>query len=95
MKGYERVSRTLLFLTGFMYFWSIVFFFTTTLVMLLKHENSEGKEDHEQSKGVLSTYKLLWKIVRLPSVLQYVVILLTCKVRLSVEVSSVIFILGH
>jgi len=65
-----------------MYFWSIVFFLTTTMVMLFKHEDqSTYHNDHSSdSDGVLSAYKLLWKIIRLPNVLQYVIILLTVKV---------------
>ncbi|CAK8675913.1 unnamed protein product [Clavelina lepadiformis] len=72
-------------LASFMYFWSIIFFVTTTLVMILKHEGTDKEHDHADMKGVVATYKLLWKIILLPSVLQYVIILLTCKMAFGSE----------
>ena len=86
-------SKNFVFLQGFMYFWSIVFLLTTTLVMLLKKEDNSHSNHHEESKGVVSTYQLLWRIVRLPSVLQYVLILLTCKVSLLIKI--VLFFLAQ
>uniref|UniRef100_H2Z3B5 Acetyl-coenzyme A transporter 1 n=1 Tax=Ciona savignyi TaxID=51511 RepID=H2Z3B5_CIOSA len=71
-------------LAGFMYFWAIVFFITTTLVMLFKSETTENHSD-DSSNGVVSTYKLLFKIICLPNVLQYVVILLTAKIGFASE----------
>ena len=73
-----RVYITVCFLVDFLYMWGFVFLITTTLVMFLKHEKTDPNEDPDQ--GIISTYKLLWKIVRLKSVASLVLILLTCKV---------------
>ncbi|XP_078488430.1 acetyl-coenzyme A transporter 1 [Ciona intestinalis] len=74
-------------LSGFMYFWAIVFIITTTLVMIFKKEDAQNTSeiDDTASKGVVSTYKLLFKIICLPNVLQYVVILLTAKIGFASE----------
>ena len=53
-----------------------MFFISTTLVAFLKRE----KEDEEETEGVVGTYKLLLKIVRLPAVISLITILLTSKV---------------
>jgi len=61
---------------GFLYFWAIVFFVTTTLVALLKQEKAETFEE----QSILQTYKQLYTIMRLPAVISLVIILLTSKV---------------
>lgn len=48
--------------------------------MLLKKESND--RDTEDHGGVVDTYKLLWKILWLPAVFQYVIVLLTCKVSI-------------
>ena len=63
---------------GFMFFWAWVFIVTTTLTAIFKSERQE--DDNEQPEGVLDTYKTLWKIIRLPAVFKYCVMLLTAKV---------------
>ncbi|EDO34028.1 predicted protein [Nematostella vectensis] len=68
-------------LAGFLFFWGIVFLVTTTVIGIFKHEKSEEElhgEDH-QSDGIALMYVKLWKIVTLPAVLKFIVILLTCK----------------
>lgn len=69
-------------LPDFMFFWSIVFFVSTTLVMIFKEEKPASCEE---SEGVLSTYKQLFQILSLPSVMQWVIILLTCKMSAASE----------
>ncbi len=64
------------FILGFLQFWGIVFTITTTLVTIFKRES----DDEEDTVGIISTYKLLLKIVRLPAVLSLISILLTAKV---------------
>ena len=66
-----------------MYFWGIVFFVTTTLVMLFKRETINMAED-EPEEGIVAAYKTLWRVIRLPSVLSLMGILLTVKVGLLV-----------
>jgi len=72
---------------GFLYFWGIVFFITTTFVWLLKREkapdctNEESTgEDAEHNLSIVESYKLLLKIFKLPAIQWTVVVLLTCKV---------------
>jgi len=66
------------FLSGFMYFWSWVFVIATTLTAIFKHEAPVAPE--EQPDGVIDTYKMLWRIIKLPAVLRYCAMLLTAKV---------------
>ena len=62
-----------------MFFNSIVFFVTTTLVWLFKREkDTQDSENH----GIISTYMMLLKIAKLPAVQELVVILLTVRVRI-------------
>ena len=62
-----------------MFFWGIVFFVTTTLVMILKHEADDPDADSEQ--GIIDTYKQLVKVISLKPVISYALILLTVKVK--------------
>lgn len=67
-------------IAGFMFFWGWVFIVATTLTGLFKSETAD-RED-EQPEGVVDTYKILLKIICLPAVRSYCLILLTAKVRL-------------
>lgn len=67
-------------LAGFLFFWGIVFFVTTTLVFFLKPEKVE-KDDLEL--GIIDTYKLLIQVIKLPAVLSFAIILLTSKIGFS------------
>lgn len=65
--------------------WGIVFLVTTTLVMIFKKEKPAETsppfgEPEEEEHGILQTYRLLFKIIQLPSVLSLISILLTVKV---------------
>lgn len=71
-------------IVGFLYFWGIVFMISTTLVMILKHENASSNNVSVEENGqhsIMDTYLLLWKIVKLPTVMSLIGILLTVKVR--------------
>ncbi|CAM1323485.1 SLC33A1 (predicted) [Pycnogonum litorale] len=72
-------------LSGFMFFWGIVFFVTTTIVMLLKSEDSSSNNnDHnDPDVGIIGTYKMLKDIILLPAVLTYVFNTLTSKIGFS------------
>ena len=75
-----------IFNLGFLYFWGIVFFITTTLVWFLKREKAQEYEDYtgknvaEQNLSIVESYKQLLKIFKLPAIQWTVVVLLTCKV---------------
>jgi hypothetical protein len=68
---------------GFLYFWGIVFLFSTTLVAVFKKEYSSAERhiEAEPNLGVAQTYRLLWNITQLPSIRTTALILLTSKVR--------------
>jgi len=64
-------------LSGFLFFWGIVFLITTTLVMLFKREeNEEDVEDH----GVMGMYMMLLKIFNLPAIKELALMLLTVRI---------------
>lgn len=60
----------------------MVFLVSTTLVAVLKKENGRrgNRRVHEETQGVMETYKLLFSIIKLPSVFTFCVLLLTAKV---------------
>ena len=69
--------------SGFFYFCGIVYLVTTTLMGMFKRETSEIELHGEESvKGMADGYKTLMKILHRPSILRFVAILLTFKVRL-------------
>lgn len=64
-------------LAGFMNFWGWVMFVTTLGVGLFK---GEKKEENEEKLSIGETYKQLYSMVQLPSVISFSVILLTGKI---------------
>ncbi|XP_076180592.1 acetyl-coenzyme A transporter 1 isoform X2 [Ptiloglossa arizonensis] len=74
-------SEGMLTLPGFLYFWGWIFIITTTLVTLFKHEDS-GKvhRSEELNTDIKHAYKLLWNIVKLPSIKIIIIFLLTAKI---------------
>lgn len=61
----------------------MVFLVSTTLVAIIKKENEHGKGKrrvHEETQGVMETYKLLFSIIKMPTVFTFCVLLLTAKV---------------
>ncbi|XP_068699188.1 acetyl-coenzyme A transporter 1-like [Montipora foliosa] len=80
----EPQSTGVVTFSGFFYFWGIVFLVCTTLVGLFKSEKSE-KELHgeEAVEGIVDGYKTLVKIMRRPSILKFIFVLLTIKIGFS------------
>lgn len=73
-------------LSGFIYFWGIVFIISTTLIMLFKSDTEHSTSDNELDlKG---TYKMLYKIFKLKSIRTYSIILLTCKIGFAITDSA-------
>lgn len=70
-------------LADFLCFWGIVFIATTTLVALLKKEKQEIATSKEATSGILETYKLLFSIVKMPTVLSFCIMFLTAKIGFS------------
>ncbi|CAB3374202.1 Hypothetical predicted protein [Cloeon dipterum] len=66
-------------LAGFLYNWGIVFLVTTTIVAIFKTEK-KGDGEVEHDMGLVESYKLLWSIIKLPSIRTTICILLTCRI---------------
>ncbi|KAH3898531.1 acetyl-coenzyme A transporter 1-like [Dreissena polymorpha] len=64
--------------SGFLYFWGLVFFVTTSLVWIFKSERTDPEVDPDQS--IVTTYKQLYRVIKLKPVISYCVILMTCKI---------------
>ena len=65
-------------LPGFLYFWGLVFFTTTTLVWIFKSEHLDP--DLDPDTGIVDTYKHLYQVIKLKPVISHCIILLTSKV---------------
>ncbi|XP_028276214.1 acetyl-coenzyme A transporter 1 isoform X2 [Parambassis ranga] len=73
-------------LSDFLFFWGVVFLISTTLVAIFKRENELGKGRRrapEETQGVMETYKLLFSIIKMPTVFTFCVLLLTAKMGFS------------
>lgn len=73
-------------LSDFLFFWGIVFLVSTTLVAIFKGENEpcKGKRRvQEETQGVMETYKLLFSIIKMPTVFTFCFLLLTAKMGFS------------
>jgi len=66
---------------GFLYFWGWTFIVTTTFIALLKREN-KGRipKNEELNMDIKHAYKLLWNLVKLPTIKTTIIFLLTAKV---------------
>ncbi|CAG0891145.1 unnamed protein product, partial [Darwinula stevensoni] len=78
----QPADRGIITLAGFLYFWGIIFFFTTSLVWLLKHEKADDEvpKGDDVDLGIIGTYSMLMKIISLPAIRIMALFLLTCKV---------------
>lgn len=80
----EPSNEGILTLPGFLYFWGWTFVVITTLIALLKHEDSDKAHKHgELNMNIKHAYKLLWDIVKLPSIKTTIMFLLTAKIGFS------------
>ncbi|XP_063772185.1 acetyl-coenzyme A transporter 1 [Pseudophryne corroboree] len=80
---YTPQPKGMVTLPDFLFFWGAVFFITTTLVALLKKENSTGRASREETQSVTEAYSLLFSILRMPAVLKFCVLILTAKIGFS------------
>ena len=65
-----------------MFFWSVVFIVSTTLIFKFKKDNSlDVIENHNECRlGLIDSYKRLWQIVKLGPVQRICFIMVTCLV---------------
>ena len=81
----------MLLFKGYLLFWGVVFIISTTFVAILKHETDDNHDSLEPHFGIVDTYKLLIKVLRLPSMRSIAVILLTAKVGYRAEHDRLMF----
>ncbi|KAK2847030.1 hypothetical protein Q5P01_010029 [Channa striata] len=82
----EPKETGIITLSDFLFFWGMLFLFSTTLVAVFKRENEHGKAKRrvlEETKGVMETYKLLFAIIKMPTVFTFCALLLTAKIGFS------------
>lgn len=75
-----QLNSCAFFNIGFLLFWGIVFALSTTLLALLKREIDQSYDPNEPHFGLIETYKILFKVLRLPAVRSMAFVLLTIKV---------------
>nr|CAG4643885.1 EOG090X04K8 [Lepidurus arcticus] len=82
----EPFDKGFLTLADFLYYWGIIFMITTSIVWFAKCEKAATHIDSDEPElGIVETYKLLWDIIKLPSMKTMIIFLLTCKIGFSVS----------
>lgn len=72
-------------ISDYLFFWGLVFIVTTSLLWIFKHEKDVLDDGDEILRnGVAKTYLTAWKIICLPNVRQYIVVLLTVKMGFAI-----------
>ncbi|CAF4521016.1 unnamed protein product, partial [Didymodactylos carnosus] len=75
-----EAAEGLVTLPGFLFFWGCIFIVSTTFVALIKQERDDDTDLNEPHFGIFETYKILFKILKLPCVREMALILLTVKI---------------
>ncbi|KAK7067304.1 hypothetical protein SK128_003163 [Halocaridina rubra] len=78
--NYLGQTESLVTLSGFLFFWGIVFCVTTTAVWLFKHEKDVKEDVDDPTFGLIETYKVLSKTFNMKVMRELIIILLTCKI---------------
>jgi MFS transporter, PAT family, solute carrier family 33 (acetyl-CoA transportor), member 1 len=78
---YDSHSIYLRFFAGFLLFWGFTFALSTTLIALFKRETDDTIQSNDTHLGLIDTYRMLWKVLRLPAIRSIAWILLTIKVQ--------------
>lgn len=75
-----------IYILGYLYFWGTIYIIITTLLALFKSEKSNSTVKDVQivqnKFGIIKTYNLIFKIIKLPHIKRLAIILLTVKVRI-------------
>lgn len=74
-------SEGLVTLSSFMVIWSCIYFLTTTLIFLLKHEGNENHADDENT--IFKSYVRLYEVSKLSAVRMCILFYMTKSVSVS------------
>lgn len=79
----EPQETGLVTLSSFLLFWGWIFIITTTFIAIFKHEANDTSASGQVKGGndIVSAYKQLYTIVKLPAVRKLALVLFTAKVR--------------
>ncbi|XP_026884878.2 acetyl-coenzyme A transporter 1 [Electrophorus electricus] len=84
---FEPQEQGIVTLSDFLFFWGIIFMVSTTLVAFIKKENGaphrSKRRPKEETQGVMETYRLLFQIIKMPTVFTFCCLLLTSKIGFS------------
>ncbi|CAF1373492.1 unnamed protein product [Didymodactylos carnosus] len=75
-----EANHGLVTLPGFLFFWGFIFIISTTFIALFKHEEDDTVHSDEPHFGIIETYKILFKLLKLSCVREIAIILLTVKI---------------
>ncbi|CAB0010652.1 unnamed protein product [Nesidiocoris tenuis] len=67
-------------ITGFLYFWGLLYLLLTTLVALFKRETTGTQTERPSTKAAFKSYATLLRIFKLSNIRLFVVLLLTVKI---------------
>lgn len=67
-------------LIGYLYFWGIAFCLVAVLITIFKKEKLDLSDTIVGKTKILETYKLLWKILHLPTIQKFTIVMLTYEV---------------
>ncbi|KAB7496938.1 Acetyl-coenzyme A transporter 1 [Armadillidium nasatum] len=77
---YLGQEESLVTLPGFFFFWGIIFIVTTSFVWIFKTEKDERQSAGEDELDLVETYKVVGKMLKMPSIQSIILVLLTVKI---------------
>lgn len=72
----------ILYFTGFLLLWGIMFAFTTTMIGIFKKEKNAELEDADIKINICQTYKILWDITKIKHMKLLMVAVVTSLVNI-------------
>uniref|UniRef100_A0A2S2QWK0 Acetyl-coenzyme A transporter 1 n=1 Tax=Sipha flava TaxID=143950 RepID=A0A2S2QWK0_9HEMI len=68
---------------GYLYFWGIIFCVVAVLITIFKKEKLDPSDTVVGKTKICDTYQLLWKILHLPTIQKFTIVMLTYEVAFS------------
>lgn len=76
----EPKTEGIVSLTGFFYFWGVVYIIVTLAIAFFKKESGEEMPPTSPFRAIVDSYKQLFQILKLPSILRLTIFSLTAKI---------------